>query len=60
MRRLSTDATWTMVQDYSRTNTWIWNITGFTAGTYDVLVYVRNVGSPLPYEAYKVVSYRIQ
>jgi len=54
---LKTGGVWNKVQTYSPTNTWIWNTTGATAGTYTVQVYVRNVGSSASYEAVKNLSY---
>jgi len=54
---LKTGGVWTEVQQYSLTNTWIWNTNGAEAGTYGVQVYVRNVGSSAKYEAVKNLSY---
>jgi len=54
---LKTNGIWNQVQDYSSTNTWTWNTTGATAGAYDVLVYVRNVGSSEAYEVLKSLTY---
>jgi len=46
------DATghWTIVQDYSTSNTFSWNTTGLPAGTYGLEVDVRNQGSTAVYE----------
>ena len=44
--------TWTTPQLYSTTSTWSWNTTGLAAGTYRVVVWVRNVGSTATYETY--------
>jgi len=52
-------AAYQMVRAYATTNTWSWNTSGAVAGTYIVMTYVRNVGSPAPYEVYKVMSYSI-
>jgi subtilisin family serine protease len=44
-------ATWTMVQDYGPTNTFVWTPTSAEAGTYGIAVYVRSAGSTTDYEA---------
>jgi hypothetical protein len=48
-----------IVKSYSTSNTWTWNTSGVTAGTYSVLVWVRNVGSPASYEAGKSIGYSL-
>jgi hypothetical protein len=50
---------WTDVQAYSTTNTWTWNTTNAAAGTYQVQVRVRNVGSGVLYDVLKTVDYAI-
>ena len=57
---LNTGGTWTVTQNYSANNTWTWNTTGLAAGSYGVRVYVRNVGSPMPYEAAKGITYKLE
>jgi hypothetical protein len=42
--------TWKMVQDYSSSATLTWSTTGLAAGTYQVEVDVRDVGSAASYE----------
>ncbi|MBE0618929.1 MAG: hypothetical protein IH608_13555, partial [Proteobacteria bacterium] len=51
---------WSTPQTYSTTPTWPWNTTGLTAGTYRVVVWVRNVGSTAQYETYAFVDYLLQ
>ena len=57
--KLKTDATWTVVQGYSSTNTWTWDTAGLAAGIYSTTVYVRNAGSTAAYEAWKSISYTL-
>jgi len=45
------NGTWTPMQEYSPSKTWTWNTFGVSAGSYDILVYARNVGSSEQYEA---------
>jgi hypothetical protein len=52
-------STGTKVQNYSATNAWSWNTTGYAAGNYRVEVDVRNAGSTAAYEAYKTISFTI-
>jgi len=51
---------WTPMQGYSATETWTWDTTGLTPGSYRVQVYVRNVGSSAQYEAVIGMAYVIQ
>jgi subtilase family serine protease len=37
----------------------IWNTTGLPAGTYNIQVWARNVGSTAPYEAYTTTTYTL-
>lgn len=46
------DGTWSIPRDYSPDNTWTWTPT-HTGTTYQVVVQVRNVGSPNAYDAQK-------
>jgi hypothetical protein len=50
---------WTLVQPFSASNTWTWNTTGVTPGTYTVDVYVRSAGSTSPREAEAAITYQI-
>jgi len=52
-------AVWTSVREYSTVAAIEWDTTGLAAGTYSLQVQVRNVGSPLSYEAFKNYSYII-
>ena len=54
---LKANGVWSSRQGYSTTNTWTWDTSGATTGTYGVQVYVRNVGSSAKYEATKTLSY---
>ena len=56
-RRLNGESSYTIVQDYSSNNVWIWNSSGATPGTYSLMVYVRNQGSPALYEAAGYLNY---
>jgi len=49
---------WTVVQDYGVGSTWDW--TPAQAGTYQILVYVRNAGSNAAYEDYKTMNYTVK
>jgi len=51
---------WSTVQAYSTTNTFTWNTTGLTPGTYRAQVYVRNVGSGVKYEAVLGMGYVVK
>jgi hypothetical protein len=51
------DGTLNTVRDYSATATWTWNTTGLAAGTYQVVVHARSVGSTKSYETYQSLSY---
>ncbi|MSM40120.1 MAG: multicopper oxidase domain-containing protein [Geobacter sp.] len=53
-----TAGTWTMVQAYSTTNTYVWTPT--VAGTYVVQVRARSTGSTSAFQAYAQPSYTIQ
>lgn len=46
---------WAPAGPYSSSATWLWDTTGFTAGTYYVQVYVRNSGSSAKYEMIRAV-----
>ena len=48
-----------LVRDYSATASWSWNTSGLAVGTYQVVVYARNVGSTKSYETYKSLSYSL-
>jgi len=41
---------WTMVQDYTGTNTYAWNTTTAASGLYTISVYVRSAGSSAPFD----------
>ncbi|MBI5585778.1 MAG: VCBS repeat-containing protein [Deltaproteobacteria bacterium] len=51
--------TWTVVQPYSGTSTWIWNPTSQDKGDHYVRVEIRNAGSVAEYEGAATGSYRI-
>jgi hypothetical protein len=52
--------TLTPVRNYSTTATWAWSTSSLAAGTYQVVVRARNVGSSVTYEAYRVVSHDLR
>ncbi|MGE0918625.1 Ig-like domain-containing protein, partial [Trichlorobacter lovleyi] len=41
------------VRDYSTTPTWNWSTSGLAAGTYQLVVHARNVGSTFSYETFR-------
>ena len=47
---------WTLVQDYSPSNTYSWATTTFDAGAHDLYVLVRGTGSPWAYESYMITG----
>jgi hypothetical protein len=49
---------WTIVQDYSATNTFNWTSTG-KAGSYGIEVDVRNAGSAVPYDHVRNITYSL-
>ena len=50
---------WTIVKDYSSTNTLAWNTTGFAQGTYYLEVDARDQGATSPYEAVSNMTYAL-
>jgi hypothetical protein len=51
---------WTIVQDYSTTNTWTWDTSALPADNYIVYLWARSVGSTAGLEAETGVNYVIQ
>ncbi len=49
--------TYTLVQPYAQASTWTWNTNGVAAGTYNVVVYARSVGSTASSEAGTTIIY---
>jgi uncharacterized protein (DUF1800 family) len=43
--------TWTMVQDYSTTNIYVWPTAAADIGTHDIAVWCKNQGSAMKFEA---------
>ena len=50
---------WTIVQDYSTTNTFSWNTTGVAQGLYGLEVDVRDQGSTIAYEKVANMTYSL-
>jgi hypothetical protein len=48
---------WTMVQDYSPSNTYVWTPNGGETGKYAVQVWVKNAGSAAVYDAWFGTAY---
>jgi hypothetical protein len=48
------------VREYSSTASWNWNTSGLLAGTYQVVVHARNIGSTRSYETYGSISYGLK
>jgi alpha-tubulin suppressor-like RCC1 family protein len=44
------------VQDYSATAIWTWMTADLAPGSYQVVVYARNVGSTMSYEAFRSIN----
>jgi hypothetical protein len=57
--RSSGTTTWASVQDYLPVNNWTWDTSAYPAGTYYVMVYARNAGSPAIYEVVRSMAYTI-
>ncbi len=57
--RLRTAGTWATVQDYSTSNTWSWDTTGYQSGEYMVGVQVRNMGDLTAYPAETSITYNL-
>jgi sugar lactone lactonase YvrE len=57
--RLRVSGVWTTVQDYSISNTWTWNTTGYQSGEYLVRVYVRLAGDSIEYPVERSIAYRL-
>jgi hypothetical protein len=61
-RRRNTDPvepTMVLVRDYSATNTWTWDTTGATPGTYYVQARVRSRGTTAAYDKVMTINYTI-
>jgi len=56
---LKTGGVWNVTQDYSAPNAWTWNTNGAAAGSYEVLVYVRNIGSGAAHESLTSLTYAL-
>jgi uncharacterized protein (DUF1800 family) len=50
-------STWNLVQDYSASKAYAWTTTGADMGQHVVAVWVRNVGSTEPYQAWRTTPY---
>lgn len=57
--RLRITGVWTTVQDYSTSNTWCWDTTGYQSGEYMVSVQVRNEGDTIAYAAEESITYSL-
>jgi FtsP/CotA-like multicopper oxidase with cupredoxin domain len=57
---LNTSGVWAIVRPYSTTNSWTWNTTGVTPGSYNVAVRVRNAGSTVPLDVVQALFYSIE
>jgi hypothetical protein len=55
-RKAPAAARYTMVQDYSYSNTLAWDTQGASPGTYTIMVYAKNAGSEDTVEAIKAMS----
>ena len=50
---------WTVVQDFSPSNTFSWNTIGLPPGTYGLEVDVRHQSSPTPYETVANITFEV-
>ncbi|MHC1696860.1 MAG: hypothetical protein AB9919_02100 [Geobacteraceae bacterium] len=50
---------WTKVQSFTSVNTWVWDTSSSTAGTYTIQVNVRSAGSTASFEAVQSVRYSL-
>lgn len=50
---------WTIVQDYSSSNSYLWNTSGLAAGSYGLEVDVRDQGAAASYEAVANLTYTL-
>lgn len=57
--RQAPGGSYVLVQDWSTSNTFVWNTTGATQGTYNWQVWVREAGSTAAYETYRARSFLI-
>jgi hypothetical protein len=48
--------TWTIGQPWGTSNTWVWDTTGFSAGSYNVQVWARGQGSTAAYDVFTPAS----
>jgi hypothetical protein len=48
---------WTVVQPYASSNTFTWDTTGLTGGTYNLGVWMMTQGSNAPYEAFSILPF---
>jgi hypothetical protein len=48
-----------VIRNYSTQATWSWNTSGLSAGTYQVVVHARSVGSTKSYETFQSMSYAL-
>ncbi|MHB8708912.1 MAG: hypothetical protein ACYC9I_08555 [Desulfuromonadales bacterium] len=56
---LKAGTVWKITQAYSSKNTWTWDTAGLAAGSYQVVVWVRNTGSTANYKAYSSQLYNL-
>jgi hypothetical protein len=56
---LAPGGSWTVVQGYSATATWIWNTAGYRAGAYEVGVWEGAAASPSSYESYAITTFTL-
>jgi hypothetical protein len=55
----SPGAGWTLLQDYSASNTYRWSTAGAPGGSYRFEVDVRDSTRPVPYDQYTIATYAI-
>jgi cell wall-associated protease len=50
---------WVTKQPFGPLNTYAWNTTGFTPGTWQIGVWARQTGSTAHYQSYAFVTYQL-
>jgi hypothetical protein len=58
-RLLDPQYVWSIVRPYGATSTWSWDKTGVPAGSYNVVVWARNAGTTVEYDAITWVTLTI-
>lgn len=52
--------TWAVVQDYTPSNTYLWNTAALAPGPYQIGVWARRTGSAASYEAFAFITFQLE